>query len=115
MTFLSFLELVFCCYGLFFYCDIIAVCCKCVFFLVSFIVFFFFFFFSSRRRHTRWNCDWSSDVCSSDLSSPQISEHTASRSLAKAMCWPSGDHTGNRLTPSHEVRGTGDEPSRFMT
>src|SRR5438309_7452845 len=28
---------------------------------------FFFFFFSSRRRHTRWNCDWSSDVCSSDL------------------------------------------------
>src|SRR5689334_4735536 len=27
----------------------------------------FVFFFSSRRRHTRWNCDWSSDVCSSDL------------------------------------------------
>src|SRR6266481_9849131 len=27
----------------------------------------FCFFFSSRRRHTRWNCDWSSDVCSSDL------------------------------------------------
>src|SRR6266487_300778 len=25
------------------------------------------FFFSSRRRHTRWTCDWSSDVCSSDL------------------------------------------------
>src|SRR5689334_16851678 len=24
------------------------------------------FFFSSRRRHTSWNCDWSSDVCSSD-------------------------------------------------
>src|SRR5688572_31713547 len=29
--------------------------------------FFFFFFFSSRRRHTRFDCDWSSDVCSSDL------------------------------------------------
>src|SRR5882762_8708286 len=27
----------------------------------------FFFFFSSRRRHTRFKCDWSSDVCSSDL------------------------------------------------
>src|SRR5215211_8030060 len=27
----------------------------------------FFFFFSSRRRHTRSLCDWSSDVCSSDL------------------------------------------------
>src|SRR5688572_31362112 len=36
----------------------------CLFFL-SF--FFFFFFFSSRRRHTRFDCDWSSDVCSSDL------------------------------------------------
>src|SRR5438309_7948949 len=23
--------------------------------------------FPSRRRHTNWNCDWSSDVCSSDL------------------------------------------------
>src|SRR2546427_3743670 len=28
---------------------------------------FTFFFFSSRRRHTRFDCDWSSDVCSSDL------------------------------------------------
>src|SRR2546421_8822401 len=27
-----------------------------------------FFFFSSRRRHTRSDRDWSSDVCSSDLS-----------------------------------------------
>src|SRR5689334_24061519 len=36
-------------------------------FIVDIIIDFFFFFFSSRRRHTRWNCDWSSDVCSSDL------------------------------------------------
>src|SRR5437899_10606005 len=28
------------------------------------------FFFSSRRRHTRCLSDWSSDVCSSDLSPP---------------------------------------------
>src|SRR5689334_6486020 len=34
---------------------------------------FFFFFFSSRRRHTRWNCDWSSDVCSSDLTVAALS------------------------------------------
>src|SRR5690625_5383099 len=27
------------------------------------------FFFYSRRRHTRWQRDWSSDVCSSDLRS----------------------------------------------
>src|SRR2546430_10262615 len=31
------------------------------------------FFFSSRRRHTRFDCDWSSDVCSSDLA--QIHSH----------------------------------------
>src|SRR5256885_2616981 len=30
-------------------------------------LFCFFFFFSSRRRHTRLQGDWSSDVCSSDL------------------------------------------------
>src|SRR5205085_8509712 len=34
--------------------DICVVFCRC-------------FFFSSRRRHTRFDCDWSSDVCSSDL------------------------------------------------
>src|SRR5205807_3934980 len=34
--------------------------------------FFFFFFFSSRRRHTRLQGDWSSDVCSSDLSRASI-------------------------------------------
>src|SRR5205085_7373371 len=26
-----------------------------------------YFFFSSRIRHTMFDCDWSSDVCSSDL------------------------------------------------
>src|SRR5690625_6883925 len=30
------------------------------------------FFFSSRRRHTRWPRDWSSDVCSSDLLTPNL-------------------------------------------
>src|SRR5438034_10220204 len=33
--------------------------------MLSFLL--LFFFFSSRRRHTRSLCDWSSDVCSSDL------------------------------------------------
>src|SRR5688572_31159102 len=37
------------------------------FFFLFLFLFFFFFFFSSRRRHTRFDCDWSSDVCSSDL------------------------------------------------
>src|SRR5258705_9085220 len=31
------------------------------------LCFSYFFFFSSRRRHTRCLSDWSSDVCSSDL------------------------------------------------
>src|SRR5260370_30318624 len=37
----------------------------------------YFFFFSSRRRHTRFKCDWSSDVCSSDLWSLAVSIETA--------------------------------------
>src|SRR2546427_13202274 len=42
--------------------------------------FFCFFFFSSRRRHTRFDCDWSSDVCSSDLlPGPRKARSTAPR------------------------------------
>src|SRR5260370_15497933 len=33
-----------------------------------------FFFFSSRRRHTRFKCDWSSDVCSSDLLTEELNK-----------------------------------------
>src|SRR2546430_17533653 len=36
-----------------------------------------FFFFSSRRRHTRFDCDWSSDVCSSDLFSMALADLSA--------------------------------------
>src|SRR5256885_7916328 len=39
-----------------------------------------FFFFSSRRRHTRLQGDWSSDVCSSDLSvKDTVLEHRGMR------------------------------------
>src|SRR3989338_9134346 len=34
----------------------------------------FSLFVKKRRRHTRWNCDWSSDVCSSDLIQVRIKE-----------------------------------------
>src|SRR5256886_3944015 len=37
---------------------------------MSLMLLSFSFFFSSRRRHTRFDCDWSSDVCSSDLFKP---------------------------------------------
>src|SRR5256886_7718843 len=39
------------------------VCAKCLLKLKRLVS----FFFSSRRRHTRFDCDWSSDECSSDL------------------------------------------------
>src|SRR5438132_6065142 len=56
----------------------VCICFIVVAFYVSFIFFFFFFFFSSRRRHTRSLCDWSSDVCSSDLTSINHLEDRAS-------------------------------------
>src|SRR2546430_5234475 len=42
------------------------------------------FFFSSRRRHTRFDCDWSSDVCSSDLlgwRKPEVSARNGEQRL----------------------------------
>src|SRR5215211_9378990 len=44
---------------------------------------YFFFFFSSRRRHTRSLCDWSSDVCSSDLDLPLGADVDARRRLVE--------------------------------
>src|SRR5256886_3341572 len=41
------------------------------------------FFFSSRRRHTRFDCDWSSDVCSSDLTLARVPQ--AFRERADAL------------------------------
>src|SRR5207237_6421834 len=40
------------------------------------------FFFSSRRRNTRFKCDWSSDLCSSDLS--RLPAHAEQR--VKLLC-----------------------------
>src|SRR5690242_21814257 len=41
------------------------------------------FFFSSRRRHTRLTCDWSSDVCSSDLASIGVDFASGVRTLLR--------------------------------
>src|SRR5438309_12124827 len=73
------------------------------------------FFFSSRRRHTRWNCDWSSDVCSSDLarwgddpaagngvdlrsaSEQESRKPMRTREIGRASCRESVDLGGRRI------------------
>src|SRR5215204_3230004 len=47
---------------------------------------FVFFFFSSRRRHTRSLCDWSSDVCSSDLLHPRLFAVAVAGASVFALC-----------------------------
>src|SRR2546430_12557320 len=54
-----------------------------------------FFFFSSRRRHTIFDCDWSSDVCSSDLAASRISTCRSRNASASA-----GTPSGARVRPS---------------
>src|SRR5260221_9366708 len=50
-------------------------------------LFFFFFFFSSRRRHTRSLCDWSSDVCSSDLMITHLDGTFSARTCRAIPSW----------------------------
>src|SRR6266480_321769 len=45
------------------------------------------FFFSSRRRHTILTCDWSSDVCSSDLSFDRLGMLEPAADAAKELIW----------------------------
>src|SRR2546430_9324039 len=47
-----------------------------------------FFFFSSRRRHTRFDCDWSSDVCSSDLVAALQESEAQYRALFQSTPYP---------------------------
>src|SRR5258707_11985261 len=67
--------------------------------------FYFFFFFSSRRRHTRYWRDWSSDVCSSDLSSKRTSLNSA-RGFT-VSCTPS-----RAILTTHDT-GTGKPGAHF--
>src|SRR2546429_4199944 len=80
-----------------------------------------FFFFSSRRRHTRCSRDWSSDVCSSDLSGrssalggrvmmrsgmgsspvPNGSLALRQRASAKTSVLSTSDRKSTRLNSSH--------------
>src|SRR5438309_3292099 len=72
-------------------------------------LFVLFFFFSSRRRHTRWNCDWSSDVCSSDLDSAGTRVALGSSHAPTAGCGAVGvvlhpGGTGGIWDPGARVR-----------
>src|SRR5690606_39907755 len=57
---------------------------------VYFIAVLFFFFFSSSRRHTRFSRDWSSDVCSSDLSDRGVGGTRGARARLKYNCLSGG-------------------------
>src|SRR6202022_4431064 len=62
-------------------------------------------FFSSRRRHTRSLCDWSSDVCSSDLARIRRCDRADDGGLG---AWPRvenipSDRKSTRLNSSHTV------------
>src|SRR2546422_4420322 len=61
------------------------------------------FFFSSRRRHTRCSRDWSSDVCSSDLSDP------ARGRRAGAAARGGGDRRGSDRADAPLRRGRSEE------
>src|SRR5205814_6192091 len=66
------------------------------------IVIFSFFFFSSRRRHTRCLSDWSSDVCSSDLSQVVPVPRPESNTIAlPALGSGPAVNPGCQLFPSH--------------
>src|SRR5215204_7168065 len=59
-----------------------------------------FFFFSSRRRHTSSLCDWSSDVCSSDLGPPRGRSEGAGevqKTLPDLIEGLAREHTGKRI------------------
>src|SRR2546430_6616087 len=84
-------------------------CIDCYSYSLSSLI-FFFFFFSSRRRHTRFDCDWSSDVCSSDLEY-HSSSVSGSRYYHFVVSWynpiveekklPEQDRKSTRLNSSH--------------
>src|SRR5205085_7904820 len=65
-------------------------------------------FFSSRRRHTRFDCDWSSDVCSSDLHpytqviQVVFNQHWfgPSPGVTQVSSCPCVDHPASRVLPA---------------
>src|SRR5256886_12952488 len=65
-----------------------------------------FFFFSSRRRHTRFDCDWSSDVCSSDLAPPPPVDFDLVLDLPILPTLPASPICPVTEIPSSDTRGS---------
>src|SRR2546430_16187224 len=73
-----------------------------------------FFFFSSRRRHTRFDCDWSSDVCSSDLKIPIIPmSYGNARRFPEPMAAPSVPQSWQGALPFRYHAGPGPARARL--
>src|SRR5256886_9670975 len=68
-------------------------------------------FVASRRRHTRFDCDWSSDVCSSDLATEPmiVRDILYARNCADFVCVGNG-HKVHQANPvdDHQPIGAGD-------
>src|SRR5260370_3256421 len=80
--------------------------------ILSLYLYVFFFFFSSRRRHTRFKCDWSSDVCSSDL--PILISLFAFVTVSVSQYWFTHQSSIKQLlVPQHEA--TTDKKSQTAT
>src|SRR5438034_4698575 len=66
------------------------------------------FFFPSRRRHTRSLCDWSSDVCSSDLQPGHVHRLVERADVHRAVA-EVADGDALALLVAQRVRGAGGE------
>src|SRR2546430_17695141 len=81
-------------------CDICVATSSCRLSLFD-LTLYFFFFFSSRRRHTRFDCDWSSDVCSSDLFSDVVTPLPAQPDTGIVGCYAGDYDYGSAILTKH--------------
>src|SRR2546430_14601815 len=84
----------------------------------SVLVSLFFFFFSSRRRHTRFDCDWSSDVCSSDLAGErnyvQLEPENVREAMQREIATINPDPAYFRSFPDAQVMVNGRAAERVL-
>src|SRR5882762_8687661 len=74
------------------------------------MIIIYIFFFSSRRRHTIFKCDWSSDVCSSDLASRLVAAQPGwARTLSQLSRTGRAAGALRRRSRLHPYRGDADD------